>query len=68
MSYTFWYPSASLGRLLKKDVNEEWQMIRSHSVEGEASRIDERYLCSLICLWKYFNEYLYCSFLKELFE
>jgi hypothetical protein len=44
MSYTFWYPRASLGRLLKKDMNEEWQMIRSHSVEVEASRIDERYL------------------------
>jgi hypothetical protein len=34
-----------LGILLKKDVKKGWQMmIRSHSVEGTASRTDERYL------------------------
>ncbi len=43
--YTFLYVRASLGILLKKDVKKGWQMmIRSHSVDGQASRTGERYL------------------------
>jgi len=45
INYTFLYVRASLGIILKKDVKKGWQMmIKSHSIEGQAGRTDERYL------------------------
>jgi len=54
--YTFLYVGASVVILIKKDMKKGWQMmIRSYSVEAQASRTDERYLLSI----EY--EFLFCQ-------